>query len=69
MNYKLNTLYFSDTDTTKKVVRGIGDGLSEAMDLKENINNIDFTLPKVMEKSVFFSKNDIVIIGFSVYAG
>ncbi len=39
------------------------------MIIKENINNIDFTLPKTREKSVSFSKNDIVIVGVPVYAG
>ncbi len=69
MHYKLNTLYFSATDTTKKVVSGITKGLSEAMNIKGNINNIDFTLPKIREKSVSFSKDDIVIVGVPVYAG
>lgn len=69
MHYKLNTLYFSATDTTKKVVSGIAKGISEAMNLKESINNIDFTLPKIREESVSFSKDDIVIVGVPVYAG
>jgi len=69
LHYKLNTLYFSATDTTKKVVSGIAKGLWEVMNLKENINNIDFTLPKVREKSLSFSKDDIVIVGVPVYAG
>lgn len=69
MHYKLNTLYFSATDTTKKVIYGIAEGISEAMYIKENINNIDFTLPKIREKSVSFSKYDIVIVGVPVYAG
>ncbi|KEZ88811.1 ferredoxin [Clostridium sulfidigenes] len=69
LHYKLNTLYFSATDTTKKVISGIAEGLSEAMNLKESINSIDFTLPKIREKSVSFSKDDIVIVGVPVYAG
>ncbi|WP_346869914.1 EFR1 family ferrodoxin [Clostridium sp. UBA5119] len=69
MHYKLNTLYFSATDTTKKVISGIAKGLSEVMNLKESINNIDFTLPKIREKYVSFSKDDIVIVGVPVYAG
>ncbi|GAA0767721.1 hypothetical protein GCM10008908_07120 [Clostridium subterminale] len=48
MHYKLNTVYFSATDTTKKVISGIEEGFSQAMNLKENINNIDFTLQKAL---------------------
>ncbi len=69
MHYKLNTLYFSATSTTKKVISGIGERLLEAMKLKQDINNIDFTLSKTKEKSVSFSKDNIVIVGVPVYAG
>jgi len=69
LHYKLNTLYFSATSTTKKVISGIGERLLEAMKLKQDINNIDFTLSKTKEKSVSFSKDNIVIVGVPVYAG
>ncbi|WP_368487809.1 EFR1 family ferrodoxin [Clostridium sp. BJN0013] len=70
MNKKINTLYFSATGTTEKVVCKIARGIlknigSETM----NINNIDFTLPKIREQFVSFTGQDIVIVGVPVYAG
>jgi len=69
LHYKLNTLYFSATDTTKKVISCIAEKLLETINLKENINNIDFTLSGTREKVTSFSKDDIVIVGVPVYAG
>ncbi|OOO63283.1 ferredoxin [Clostridium tepidum] len=69
MNKRINTMYFSATDTTKKVVCGIAEKLSEDFKAKEKINTIDFTLPKVREKVMAFSKEDIVVVGVPVYAG
>ncbi|EPS52136.1 iron-sulfur cluster-binding protein [Clostridium botulinum A1 str. CFSAN002368] len=43
--------------------------LSENFQVKEKLNNVDFTLPKVREKVVSFSEEDIVIVGVPVYAG
>ncbi len=58
-------MYFSGTDTTKKVVCVIAKTLSENFQIKEKINNVDFTLPKVREKVVSFSKEDIGYSGSS----
>jgi len=69
MNKKINTMYFSSTDTTKKVVCGIGNKILENINRKTTINNIDFTLPGVREKIVSFTEEDVVIIGVPVYAG
>ena len=69
MNKRLNIMYFSATDTTKKVVCRIADSMLENLNLKSIIQNIDFTLPNVREKSVSFTGEDIVIIGVPVYAG
>jgi ferredoxin/flavodoxin len=69
MNKKINLMYFSATDTTKKVVYGIADSMLENLDLKIITKNIDFTLPYVRERSVSFTGEDIVIIGVPVYAG
>ena len=55
MNKKINIMYFSATDTTKKVVCGIAKKISESIDREMNINNIDFTLPVVREKIVSFT--------------
>ena len=62
-------MYFSATDTTKKVVSGIAQEISENIDREITINNIDFTLPGVRIKPVSFSEEDVVIIGVPVYAG
>ncbi|QXM05391.1 EFR1 family ferrodoxin [Crassaminicella indica] len=66
MNKKINTLYFSATDTTKKIVLGIAEKLSKNM---SNINHIDFTLPEARKKPVSFTKEDVVVVGVPVYAG
>jgi ferredoxin/flavodoxin len=67
MNEKMNLMYFSATDTTKKVVHGIADSM--LVNLKIISKDIDFTLPYVREKSVSFTAEDIVIMGVPVYAG
>ncbi|WP_041285009.1 EFR1 family ferrodoxin [Desulfoscipio gibsoniae] len=69
MNNKLNTMYFSPTGTTKKIVSAIGKKISAKIDGEMIINNIDFTLPEVRKEAVFFAREDIVIIGVPVYAG
>lgn len=69
MNKTINAMYFSATDTTKKVVSGIAKKISENIDREITINNIDFTLPGVRLKPVSFSEEDVVIIGVPVYAG
>ena len=66
---QISTMYFSATDTTKKVVSAIGKKLSQNIDKEISINNIDFTLPKAREKIVSFTNEDILIIGVPVYAG
>ncbi|QSX05708.1 EFR1 family ferrodoxin [Sedimentibacter sp. zth1] len=69
MNKKINTMYFSATDTTKKIVSGIAKKISENNHSDIAINNIDFTIPKVREEQVSFTENDVVIIGVPVYGG
>ncbi len=69
MSYRINTMYFSATDTTKKIVLGIAKELRHNIGLKENVNIIDFTLPEERKKVISFSKDDIIIIGVPVYAG
>ena len=68
MNKTINAMYFSATDTTKKVVSEIA--MKIAMNFnQEIINDIDFTLPGSRIKPVSFSEEDVVIIGVPVYAG
>jgi NAD-dependent dihydropyrimidine dehydrogenase PreA subunit/flavodoxin len=66
---QISTMYFSATDTTKKVVSAIGKKLSQNIDKEMSIYNIDFTLPKSREKIVSFTNQDVLIIGVPVYAG
>ncbi len=65
MENKINAMYFSPTGTTKRIVTGIANNIFKT----SNICDIDFTLPKARDKSVSFSKSDIVIMGVPVYAG
>lgn len=69
INPKINTLFFSPTGTTKKVVTHLANELSNNPNLQNNINNIDFTLIDARKKEIIFNKEDIVIIGVPVYAG
>lgn len=70
MDKKVNTLYFSATGTTEKIVRKIAMNILKKM--KNEIvttSNIDFTSPKIREQFVSFTEKDIVIVGVPVYAG
>lgn len=69
MYKNVNSMYFSATGTTKKVVSGIAQKISEKIDQEITINTIDFTLPGVRSKPVSFSDEDIVVLGVPVYAG
>jgi len=69
MRKNINALYFSATGTTKKLVTGIADRLSEDMIGEIEINPIDFTLPEARKQAVSFGKEDIVVVGVPVYAG
>ena len=61
------SVYFSPTDTTKKVVSTISETLGDKLLLPVEV--FDFTLPKGREKPLKFNENDIVVIGTPVYAG
>lgn len=67
---KINEMYFSPTDTTKKIVSSIAKKLSEDnCESSLRINTIDFTLPDIRKNPVSFSNEDLVILGIPVYAG
>lgn len=66
---QINALYFSATGTTKKIVTGIADKISENIVGKIEINKIDFTLPEARKQAVSFAKEHIVVVGVPVYAG
>lgn len=67
MEIRINTIYFSATGTTRKVVSGIADKLLE--NLGTIAKNIDFTLPEGRKKQAVFTEEDVVIVGVPVYAG
>ncbi|MEA1959765.1 MAG: EFR1 family ferrodoxin [Bacillota bacterium] len=69
MNWNIHTMYFSPTDTTKTIVSGIANKLLQAGGGEKTIHTIDFTLPAGRKEPVFFTKDDLVVIGVPVYAG
>lgn len=69
INKKINTMYFSATGTTKKIICGIKEGILKNVDKKIITNTIEFTLPENRDQKVLFNDKDIVIIGVPVYAG
>lgn len=63
MNKKLNLLYFSPTDTTAKIIKGVASGIGEAA------KEYNLTLPVNRQDEIAFTSNDLVIVGVPVYAG
>lgn len=60
---KLSYIYFSSTDTTKRIVEAIGRELSLPVNI--NVNIADRDAPADLS----FSSDDIVIVGMPVYGG
>ena len=60
-------MYFSPTDTTKKVVKEIAGILADHLKCEQI--DVDFTLPTVRESVQIFRKKDLVVFGTPVYAG
>lgn len=69
MNKKINTLYFSATGTTEKIVNGIAEKIAENYGEKITVSNFDFTLPDARKKTYSFDKDSLVVAGIPVYAG
>lgn len=63
MKKQINSLYFSATDRTAKVVKAIVDGIGD--DFKE----YNITLPADRQNEFVFGANDLVVIGVPVYGG
>ena len=64
---KVWAVYFSATDTTKKVVTAIADEISGLLGAERE--DYDFTLPKMRTSGFEAGKDDLVIFGTPVYAG
>ncbi len=60
----INTVFFSPTGTTRKVVEGIASHLGDYV-----INSLDITRPTARENSVSFSDTDLLLVGVPVYMG
>lgn len=60
-------VYFSATDTTKRIVCSIADEAAEKLQAERE--DYDFTLPKMRESGFTAGKEDLVIFGTPVYAG
>lgn len=64
---KVWAVYFSATDTTKKIVLTIADEAARLLGAERE--DYDFTLPGMRENSFAAGKDDLVIFGTPVYAG
>ncbi len=69
MNKRINTLYFSATGATEKIVKGIAERIAKNYGGKITVSNIDFTLPEARKRMYSFNKDDLVVAGVPVYAG
>ncbi len=63
MERELSIVYFSATDGTKKVVKGIAEGISGSY------KEYNITLPSSRQEELVFGTNELVIVGVPVYAG
>ncbi len=65
----VNAIYFSPTETTKKIVEGMAQKLAYTLSENKNFNKIDFTLKDARHKNLSLKEEDLAIIGVPVYAG
>lgn len=66
---KINTLYFSGTGTTRKVVLSLAKSLVRKIGESFEVNNIDFSLSEARKQYPIFTEEGLVIVGIPVYAG
>lgn len=64
---KVWAVYFSATDTTKKIVLTIADEAARLLGAERE--DYDFTLPRMRKNGFAAGKDDLVIFGTPVYAG
>lgn len=65
----INTLYFSATGTTEKIVSRIAAKFKECLNQESALSAFSFTSPEARADSKSYSAEDIVIVGVPVYAG
>lgn len=66
---KINSIYFSATGSTKKIVKTITNKLSNEKNNFKFHKEYDITLVKNRKNIISFRKDDIVVVGLPVYAG
>ena len=64
---KVYAVYFSATDTTKKIAEYLADNIAKK--LNTNLNIIDFTSKEKREETFDFKEDELVIFATPVYAG
>jgi len=69
MMKRINSLYFSGTGTTRKVVLALAKSLAAKMEESVELLEMDFSLPEARKQSPQFTEEDLVIVGLPVYAG
>lgn len=60
----LKLVYFSPTETTKKVIQGIARGINS-----DTVEELDITRPGARNQPLRISENELLIIGMPVYMG
>lgn len=60
---KVNTIYFSPTETTKKIMTAVAQGIGN------QIHEKNITLPEFRTEPCCFTREDLVIVGVPVYGG
>lgn len=64
---KVHNIYFSATDTTRRVVETIGDRIAQILGARTE--TFDFTLPSARDGFPLIEPNAIVVFGVPTYAG
>lgn len=69
MKRKINTLYFSATGTTQRIVLGIAQELVQLFGFEAKDKAFNFTWPEFRACDISYTEDDLVIVGVPVYAG
>lgn len=64
---KVNTIYFSPTGGTEKIVRLVAGNLADRLGLQQNF--YDFTKPENRQNEYHFEKDELLVMASPVYAG
>lgn len=65
---KINTLYFSPTGATERVIQSCADQIKASFD-NCDVVTYDITIKNQRAEGIHFNREDIVLIGIPVYAG